>query len=566
MLLVVIICIFVVDCHAMSDLYRLEKFLFEEYTKIHRPVRNSWEAVNVSYDMALEQLIEVDVKNEMAKWLLWERAEWYDQYLTWDPANFSGVEEIRLHPRQIWLPDIVVFNSVYNFERNTDTSIPIYVNHRGFVRFYSPEVRTTFCPIDVKYFPYDTQNCSIVVGSWTYLKEMLNIKNDRNKVDLQYFSRNGEWDVYETGAQIQTMTYSEGSFQELHFSIIISRKPLYYEFNLMLPTGMISGIALLDFLLPCESGEKISLAITVLLSLCVNMLFVSNLMPATSLTIPILGKYFIMTIAMVSMSLVLTVGVLNLHHPNSNVSVLPKWAKRIFFDILAPILLLGKYKEYLDEDDTDEGREVNDQIQSEALEKKIFKESNYWNGTNLDNIPDSSSRKHNNSEPSTGMPFRLYTPDKKSKRSSREKMIPSNPFQRRRMTLNNMLYQGMFTATPVVCESLSSNYISENVDDPSSPKSEQEAKEQTLNNRLDRIEDILLYLACRLRNQEMMENVKQEWRFLAEVIDRVLVVAFMVSCLICTYVLISNAKTGGHNAAVKMANELNAALNITPHS
>ena len=43
----------------MSDLYRLEKFLFEEYTKIHRPVRNSWEAVNVSYDMALEQLIEV---------------------------------------------------------------------------------------------------------------------------------------------------------------------------------------------------------------------------------------------------------------------------------------------------------------------------------------------------------------------------------------------------------------------------------------------------------------------------------------------------------------------------
>ena len=44
-----------------------------------------------------------------------------------------------------------------------------------------------------------------------------------------------------------------------------------------------------------------------------------------------------------------------------------------------------------------------------------------------------------------------------------------------------------------------------------------EANEQTVNMRLDRIEDILLYLACRLRNQEIMENVKQEWRFLAEV-------------------------------------------------
>ena len=65
---------------------------------------------------------------------------------------------------------------------------------------------------------------------------------------------------------------------------------MYYEFNLILPAGMIAGIAMLDFLLPCESGEKISLAITVLLSLCVNMLFVSNLMPATSLNIPILGQ------------------------------------------------------------------------------------------------------------------------------------------------------------------------------------------------------------------------------------------------------------------------------------
>ena len=66
---------------------------------------------------------------------------------------------------------------------------------------------------------------------------------------------------------------------------------------------------------------------------------------------------------MVSMSLVLTVGVLNLHHPNSNVTTLPKWAKRLFFDILAPLLLLGKYKEYLDDEDSEINREMNDQFQ-----------------------------------------------------------------------------------------------------------------------------------------------------------------------------------------------------------
>ena len=65
----------------------------------------------------------------------------------WVPRILNTLDAPRLFDL---MSNTVVDFSVYNFERNTDTSIPIYVNHRGFVRFYSPEVRTTFCPIDVK--------------------------------------------------------------------------------------------------------------------------------------------------------------------------------------------------------------------------------------------------------------------------------------------------------------------------------------------------------------------------------------------------------------------------------
>ena len=141
--------------------------------------------------------------------------------------------------------------SVYNFERNTDTSIPVAVKCTGNVRFYSPEVRTTFCVMDVKlelqmfsfcfsslgnigeqlrivwllfrHFPYDTQICSIVVGSWTYTKSMLEVFTNTHKIDMTYYIRNGEWDVYDTGIQLKNMKYSEGTFQELHFTIILQR-------------------------------------------------------------------------------------------------------------------------------------------------------------------------------------------------------------------------------------------------------------------------------------------------------------------------------------------------------
>lgn len=48
-------------------------------------------------------------------------------------------------------------------------------------------------------------------------------------------------------------------------------------------------VALLSFFLPPESGEKISLGITVLLSLTVFLLLVAETMPPTS-AVPVVGK------------------------------------------------------------------------------------------------------------------------------------------------------------------------------------------------------------------------------------------------------------------------------------
>lgn len=67
------------------------------------------------------------------------------------------------------------------------------------------------------------------------------------------------------------------------------RRPYYYVFNMILPCGFVSLVALLTFFLPPESGEKISLGITVLLSLTVFLLLVAETMPPTS-AVPVVGK------------------------------------------------------------------------------------------------------------------------------------------------------------------------------------------------------------------------------------------------------------------------------------
>ena len=80
-------------------------------------------------------------------------------------------------------------------------------------------------------------------------------------------------------------------YPDLTFTITIRRKPLFYVVNLVIPCALISAMSMVEFILPCNSGEKVSLGITVLLSLTVFMLVVAENMPATSDDIPILGRF-----------------------------------------------------------------------------------------------------------------------------------------------------------------------------------------------------------------------------------------------------------------------------------
>lgn len=75
----------------------------------------------------------------------------------------------------------------------------------------------------------------------------------------------------------------------VEYSVKLHRIPTYFVFYLIMPCFLISGTTFLSFFLPPESGEKVSLGITVLLSLTVFLLIVAELLPPTDV-VPIIGK------------------------------------------------------------------------------------------------------------------------------------------------------------------------------------------------------------------------------------------------------------------------------------
>ncbi|KAG5672078.1 hypothetical protein PVAND_002237 [Polypedilum vanderplanki] len=122
------------------------------------------------------------------------------------------------------------------------------------------------------------------------------------------------------------------------------RKTLFYTVNIIIPCMGISFLTVLTFYLPSDSGEKVTLSISILISLHVFFLLVVEIIPPTSLVVPLLGKYLIFAMILVSISICVTVMVLNVHFRSPQTHTMNPWIKSFFIDFLPKFLFMRRPK------------------------------------------------------------------------------------------------------------------------------------------------------------------------------------------------------------------------------
>ncbi|XP_015124164.1 acetylcholine receptor subunit beta-like 1 [Diachasma alloeum] len=329
-----------------EDEERLVRDLFRGYNKLIRPVQNMTEKVHVRFGLAFVQLINVNEKNQIMKSNVWLRFVWTDYQLQWDEADYGGIGVLRLPPDKVWKPDIVLFNNADgNYEVRYKSNVLIYPN--GEVLWVPPAIYQSSCTIDVTYFPFDQQTCIMKFGSWTFNGDQVSLAlyNDKNFVDLSDYWKSGTWDIINVPAYLNTYQNPELPTEtDITFYIIIRRKTLFYTVNLILPTVLISFLCVLVFYLPAEAGEKVTLGISILLSLVVFLLLVSKILPPTSLVLPLIAKYLLFTFIMNTVSILVTVVIINWNFRGPRTHRMPQIIRKIFLKVLPTILLMRRPK------------------------------------------------------------------------------------------------------------------------------------------------------------------------------------------------------------------------------
>ncbi|XP_076149011.1 neuronal acetylcholine receptor subunit beta-4 [Alosa pseudoharengus] len=312
----------------------------DRYNKLIRPAVNRTERVTIVLQVSLAQLISVNERDQVMTTNVWLTQNWNDYRLSWNPAEYEGIDKLRIPSRHIWLPDIVLYNNADGtYEVTVFTNAIVLFN--GSIAWLPPAIYKSACKIEVKHFPFDQQNCTLKFRSWTYDHTEIDLVLKSEVASMDDFTPSGEWDILALPGR-RTVNANDPTYVDLTYDFLIKRKPLFYTINLIIPCILITSLAILVFYLPSDCGEKMTLCISVLLALTVFLLLISKIVPPTSLDVPLIGKYLMFTMVLVTFSIITSVCVLNVHHRSPSTHTMPAWVKLVFLVKLPALLFMRR--------------------------------------------------------------------------------------------------------------------------------------------------------------------------------------------------------------------------------
>ena len=110
----------------------------------------------------------------------------------------------------------------------------------------------------------------------------------------QFLVENGEWEFVslklDPNPRVFTIAGSIVTYPMYKVTVELKRRPSFYVMILMLPSILVSLISVIGFLLPSESGEKVSLQLTALLSYSLVFLVIVDIIPPVGGNFPLIGN------------------------------------------------------------------------------------------------------------------------------------------------------------------------------------------------------------------------------------------------------------------------------------
>uniref|UniRef100_A0A914C8B5 Ligand-gated ion channel 4 n=1 Tax=Acrobeloides nanus TaxID=290746 RepID=A0A914C8B5_9BILA len=313
------------------------------YEKDVRPTTHHSRPTNITFGFLLNQIVEMDERNQVLTTRCWLNVNWLDKRLSWNASEWEGIKTIYVPYQKLWKPDIILVNNAVREYYGSIMSTDIMATSEGNVTWLFSALFKSSCPIRVRYYPFDDQECDLRFASWSHDVNEIDLNLITDKGDLSSYMNNSEFDLIEMKA-IRVVNHfptdNSSKWPTIVIRIRMERRPLFYVFNHVLPCALISSMAVLGFFMPPETGEKINMCITTMLSMGVYLQSITESIPATSEAVPLIGMYYVASLFIVCLATTVNVITLNIHRSGAanQGRHVPWWMEKYILGYMASML------------------------------------------------------------------------------------------------------------------------------------------------------------------------------------------------------------------------------------
>ena len=141
------------------------------------------------------------------------------------------------------------------------------------------------CELNMESYPLDSNACFFFIQPSVNDAAGLLIRNLSNGSDQVNFTEHGEWEIISTMTEVLMLKepISGISYIGLSKTLQLSRRYVFILLHTCFPIFLLGWLNLVIFLVPLKSGERITFAVTVLLTFMVIISDISDQLPHNSL-------------------------------------------------------------------------------------------------------------------------------------------------------------------------------------------------------------------------------------------------------------------------------------------
>ncbi|XP_071084850.1 neuronal acetylcholine receptor subunit alpha-10-like [Haliotis cracherodii] len=328
------------------------------YVKEARPVKSANASVVVTiYPIFLS----IDNINEAANTLTTRLIlfqQWTDSRLTWKPSEYGGVTSVRLPSLRVWLPDIVPYNTAPSAASDPLYEETLDVSNDGTMKWAPLILVSSPCPLDVTNFPFDTQSCTIVFGSWMHTRQHMDMrffKDGAKEMDIDASDssmglpivEHPYWNIKDdkVKAKLSYVKYATYEFTILTMTVEAKRKASFFKYLAIGPGALIGFLVPMMFLLPARSKEKNTFGMLMIIGLILLISVLAEAIPLNHSSTPRVGLFYLITLTLICFSMILSILVSNLSVRGARRRPLPQWLQKACLSRngLRRILCIDKY-------------------------------------------------------------------------------------------------------------------------------------------------------------------------------------------------------------------------------